>query len=308
MTESLTIRPGKLYDLAAIEDLAVKLECIRWGRLPSPTVKLLSDRWQLSQVPPAFVRVAETTHGLYGYSDVYQSSPTFARFEGIASNVEVARSLIDWTCEEAVRKGIVLQTSLDTKGTGGTPLSDFTDHSLYSLLAETGFMPFSITRIMRLLPENAPELSALPQTYRLVDFNESLLPNLMSTYYAAWPKDYYENEDATEIEDIFRRSMVDDLHLAVSNNGDVVGYILLSRTADAGVIDEVAVHPAHRSKGLGEALVRFAIKSLGDRTITLVIMNENPARRLYERLGFVVVEEHLDLVRSGRQQENDELK
>lgn len=72
---------------------------------------------------------------------------------------------------------------------------------------------------------------------------------------------------------------------------------MLSRTADAGVIDEVAVHPAHRSKGLGAALVRFAIKSLGDRSITLVIMNENPARRLYERLGFVVVEEHLDLVR-----------
>ena len=308
MTVPVTIRPTEQQDLGAIGDLTTKFDCVRWGRLPGPTAKLLSDRWQQPQVPPAFIRVAETRHGLCGYSDVYQSSPTSFRFGGIASNLVVARSLIYWTCEKAASKGIVLQTSLDTMSTGRKPLNDFDDHPLYSLLEKTGFKRFSTTRIMRLLTENIPELSALPQPYRLVDFNESLLPSLMSTYYAAWPKDYYEKEDAADIEDIFRRSEVDDLHLVVLNNGDVVGYILLSRTADAGVIDEVAVHPAHRSKGLGEALVRFAIKSLRDRTITLVIMNENPARHLYERLGFAVVEENLDLVRSGRQPENDELK
>lgn len=308
MTEPVTIRPTKQQDLAAIEDLTTKFDCVRWGRLPDPTSKLLSDRWQQPQVPPAFIRVAETTRGLYGYSDVYQSSPSSCRFGGIASNLVVAQSLIYWTCDEAASEGIVLQTSLDTMSTDRKTLNDFTDHPLYSLLEKTGFKPFSTTRIMRLLTENTSELSGLPQSYSLVGFNESLLPNLMSTYYAAWPKDYYENEDAADIEDIFRRSEVDDLHLAVSNNGDVVGYILLSRTADAGVIDEVAVHPAHRSKGLGEALVRFAIKNLGDRTITLVIMNDNPARSLYERLGFAVVEEHLDLVRPDRHRENDELK
>lgn len=307
MTVPVTIRPSKLSDLAAIEELTTRFDCVRWGRLPAPTAKLLSDRWQQPQVPPAFIRVAATTHGLCGYSDVYQSSPTIVRFEGIASNLDVARSLIHWTCDEAASKGIVLQTSLGTMDTGRKPLNDFADHPLYSLLEKTGFKPFSTTRIMRLLTLNAPEVSGLPRSYSLVDFNESLLPALMSTYYAAWPKDYYENEDTAGITDIFRQSMVDDLRLVVSDNGDVVGYILMSRTADTGVIDEVAVHPAHRSKGLGEALVRLAIKSLGDRTITLVVMNDNPARYLYERLGFIVVEEHLDLVRSGPLPENDGL-
>lgn len=308
MTERVTIRPSKLSDLKAIEELTTRFDCVLWGRLPAPTAKLLSDRWQQPQVPPAFIRVAETTHGLYGYSDVYKTSPTLGRFEGIASNLDVARSLIHWTCDEATSNGIVLQTSLGTSDTGRKPLNDFADHPLYSLLEKTGFKSFSTTRMMRLKTKNAPELSGLPESYRLVDFNESLLPALMSTYYAAWPKDYYENEDLGVIENTFRETTANNLHLVVSNNGNVVGYVLLSRTADEGVIDEVAVHPDHRSKGVGEALIRFAIKSLGDRTITLVVMNENPARYLYERLGFVVVEEHLDLARSLPQSETDVLK
>lgn len=308
MTERVTIRQSKLSDLAAIEELTMRFDCVLWGRLPAPTANLLSDRWQHPQVPPSFIRVAETTHGLYGYSDVYKSSPTLGRFEGIASNLDVARSLIYWTCDEAASKGIVLQTSLGTRDTGRKPLNDFADHPLYSLLEKTGFKSFSTTRMMRLMSGNTPEVSGLPQCYRLVDFNESLLPALMSTYYAAWPKDYYANEDPEVIKNTFRETTANDLHLVVSNNGNVVGYILLSRTVDEGVIDEVAVHPDHRSKGVGEALVRFAIKSLGGRTITLVVMNENPARYLYERLGFVVVEEHLDLARSLRQSKSDVLK
>ncbi|MCY4130820.1 MAG: GNAT family N-acetyltransferase [Gammaproteobacteria bacterium] len=65
-------------------------------------------------------------------------------------------------------------------------------------------------------------------------------------------------------------------------------------------MDEVAVHPSHRRKGLGEVLTLWAIQNLGDRTITLVVMDENPARNLYEKLGFVVWEERLDLMLPGR--------
>lgn len=148
---------------------------------------------------------------------------------------------------------------------------------------------------MRLVAE-APEPKALPRSYRFARFNESLLPALLATYYAAWPGDYYAGEETADIADAFRQAHSDDLHLAVANNGDVAGYVLTSRAPEGGVIDEVAVHPAHRRKGLGEALTRAAVRSLGHRTITLIVLDDNPARRLYERLGFAVWEERLDLV------------
>ena len=100
--------------------------------------------------------------------------------------------------------------------------------------------------------------------------------------------------------DSFRQATRDDLHLVVAHNGDVAGYVLTSRAPEGGVIEEVAVHPTHRRKGLGEALTLAAIRSLGDCTITLVVMDDNPVRTLYERLGFLVWEERVDLVLARR--------
>ena len=151
---------------------------------------------------------------------------------------------------------------------------------------------------MRLRRNGESEYRTLPQSYRLIDYDESLLSALIATYYAAWPKDYYEGDETSDIAEIFRQANPSDLRLVISDAGEVVGYVLLSRTTEYGVIDEVAVHPAHRRRGLGEVLTQWAIRVLGDLTITLVVMDDNPARFLYEKLGFVVWEERLDLIRS----------
>ena len=115
---------------------------------------------------------------------------------------------------------------------------------------------------MRLSTERIPDPLPLPQPYRLADFKESLLRSLVDTYFAAWSKDYYGEDDRADIADYFRQMQFDDLRLAQADNGNVVGYVAVSRTSKLGVIDEVAVHPAHRRKGLGESLVRTAIQSL----------------------------------------------
>ena len=135
---------------------------------------------------------------------------------------------------------------------------------------------------------------ALPPSYRRRNFDESLLPSLLATYYAAWPPDYPEGETPARLASTFRRAAA-DLHLVVADDGDVVGYVLTSRWPEYGEIDEVAVHPDHRRRGLGETLVLTAIESLGDQMIELIVMDDNPARRMYERLGFDVVDERLDL-------------
>ena len=193
---------------------------------------------------------------------------------------------------------MTLQTSLSSVEEGRTIFQNVVDHPIYAPLAERGFRSFSTTRVMRLLPDSEAEQRLLPESFRLTPYDETLLPSLMATYFASWPKDYYQDDDSDSIASIFREAHDDDLRLLISGIGDVVGYVLLSRTTEFGVIDEVAVHPSHRRKGLGEALTQWAIRDLGDRTITLVVMDENPARFLYEKLGFVVWEERLDLASS----------
>ena len=294
MTANLSLRPARQEDLAAIESLEAEMGCIRWGwRL---TAKLLAQRWQ--RLSPTLVRVAETTGVVQGYSD-YQPSPTLPTFHGVASNLDAARTLIDWACEDAVSRGTTLRTSLFAKEAGQTIQPDVVDRPVYRLLGGAGFRPSSRTTTMRLAAE-IPVPKALPRGYRFAHFKESLLPSLLATYYAAWPGDYYAGDDTAETAGSFRQAHSDDLHLVVTDNGDVAGYVLTGRPPEGGVIDEVAVHPVHRRKGLGEALTLAAIASLGDRTITLVVLDDNPARGLYERLGFVAWEERIDLVLARR--------
>ena len=298
MTAHLRLRLARKDHLAAIEDLAAGPGCIRWGILPRLTAKLLAERWH--KLSPSLIRVAEAADIVQGYGDISQASPTHPRwFHGITPNLDAARTMIDWACEDAASRGSALQTSLFAKQAGQTLQPDVVDRPVYRLLVAAGFRPSSTTTTMRLVAK-PPEPKALPRRYRFAQFNESLLPALLVTYYAAWPKDYYEGEDTADIVDLFRQANSDDLLLVIADNGDVAGYVLTSRTPEAGVIEEVAARPAHRRKGLGEALTLAAIGSLGDRTITLVVMDDNPVRSLYERLGFAVWEERVDLVLGPR--------
>ena len=71
---------------------------------------------------------------------------------------------------------------------------------------------------------------------------------------------------------------------------ETVGVVVVNKTGMSGYIPEnilvyIATHSAHRREGIGELLMRKVIeKTEGD--IALHVEPDNPARRLYERLGF----------------------
>lgn len=73
-------------------------------------------------------------------------------------------------------------------------------------------------------------------------------------------------------------------------DGQLAGALVMLRTGMKGYIPEnlllfVAVDGALRGRGIGAALVRAAVASCeGD--IKLHVEHDNPAKRLYERLGF----------------------
>ncbi len=82
--------------------------------------------------------------------------------------------------------------------------------------------------------------------------------------------------------------------VVVRRPGDrVVGYIIFWHVRDDVQVNNIAVHPDFRGRGIAEALMRFAIdkvRSEGATFMTLEVRRSNePAAALYRKLGFEVL-------------------
>lgn len=79
--------------------------------------------------------------------------------------------------------------------------------------------------------------------------------------------------------------------VVVRRPGDeVVGYIIYWQIRDDVQVNNIAVHPECRGRGLGEAMMRFAIakvRASGAEFMTLEVRQSNTsAVALYKKLGF----------------------
>lgn len=78
--------------------------------------------------------------------------------------------------------------------------------------------------------------------------------------------------------------------LAMTERGEIKGVVVVNQTGMGGYIPEnilvyIAIHKDHRGEGLGKKLMNKAIQhSTGD--IALHVEANNPAKFLYEKLGF----------------------
>ena len=68
-------------------------------------------------------------------------------------------------------------------------------------------------------------------------------------------------------------------------DGAPVGRLLVDRSGESTTLVDVALLPAARGRGLGRALLN-ALCAEG-RPVLLTVAADNPARRLYARLGFL---------------------
>ena len=60
-------------------------------------------------------------------------------------------------------------------------------------------------------------------------------------------------------------------------------------------IHDLAVHEDHRSRGIGQQMLDYIedqARDLGCKAITLEVLENNPARKLYERNGFKINKPH----------------
>ncbi len=84
--------------------------------------------------------------------------------------------------------------------------------------------------------------------------------------------------------------------MALDGHGDPCGFIISSRiSASAGMIPQIAIHPAHQGRGLGAVLMDRALdrqKALGLRSAGLTVTKKNRrAFEWYQRLGFRIRKE-----------------
>ncbi|WP_339756192.1 GNAT family N-acetyltransferase [Algoriphagus aquimarinus] len=73
-------------------------------------------------------------------------------------------------------------------------------------------------------------------------------------------------------------------------NGKILGALIMNKTGMSGYIPEnilvyIAVDADQRGKGIGGKIMEMAIK-MANGSIALHVEPENPAKKLYERIGF----------------------
>lgn len=80
--------------------------------------------------------------------------------------------------------------------------------------------------------------------------------------------------------------------LVIEQHGKPVGRLYIDRTPDDLRIVDIALMPEARGQGLGTILLKEILDEAAAKgaIVSIHVENFNPARRLYERLGF----EHVD--------------
>lgn len=82
-------------------------------------------------------------------------------------------------------------------------------------------------------------------------------------------------------------------HDLIVAGSEVLGRLYVDRGADAMLVVDIALLPEHRGRGIGTMLLHRVLDeaTAAGRRVRIHVEQFNPARRLYERLGFRVIED-----------------
>ena len=120
------------------------------------------------------------------------------------------------------------------------------------------------------------------------DFVETLTREVMSPYVSQTWQDYKEQER------YFSRNAFDARDTQIIQlNGEDIGRLTLSENEDGIHLKAIHLIKAVQGKGIGKRLLMQVIEESEKKrkTLYLTVLLCNPAKKLYERLGFEVYDE-----------------
>jgi GNAT superfamily N-acetyltransferase len=114
----------------------------------------------------------------------------------------------------------------------------------------------------------------------------------------------FEAQDAS-----YRQSYPDGQFLIVVVEGEPIGRLYLARLEEEVRLVDLTLLPAQRGRGIGSALMAWLVAQTDHDGLPLTLHVEpwNPARRLYDRLGFQSLEQR-GIYEFMRREPRDQLK
>lgn len=143
-------------------------------------------------------------------------------------------------------------------------------------------------------PDEAPEISlrdARPEDYDFAVglYLESTMPLLLALGH--W--------DETRVRARFAADFKPHFAQVIRADGADIGWIQVTENADGLHLDQLHLAAAHRDHGIGTRLIEALLDRAraAGRAVGLNVIRGNPARHLYERLGFRMVGKDGDKIR-----------
>ncbi|MCP2597545.1 ribosomal protein S18-alanine N-acetyltransferase [Candidatus Aminicenantes bacterium AC-335-B20] len=92
------------------------------------------------------------------------------------------------------------------------------------------------------------------------------------------------------LSEIYNQPISSPFIIEDSRDNRIIGYVIYWVIGDEAHINNIALHPEYRGKGIGEFVLRKIIeliKKAGAKSVSLEVRPSNiPARKLYRKLGF----------------------
>jgi GNAT superfamily N-acetyltransferase len=138
------------------------------------------------------------------------------------------------------------------------------------------------------------------QSHRQIDFRPAVENDIdfLYTLHVATMKEYVDKiwgwDDAFQ-ESNFRKNYVPAEIQIVMLDGEEIGMISLEHKVDEIFLRIIEIRPGYQRQGLGTAIIHTIINDATrqKKPVSLRVLKANPAKRLYERLGFRTIEETL---------------
>lgn len=141
------------------------------------------------------------------------------------------------------------------------------------------------------MPKTKPEeIGVRDATAADYDFvrrvHHETMKGYVEDFFGAWDHDYQDARFA-------RTYRLEEARIILSGGRDV-GWFARRESAGDILLTELYVAPASQNRGIGTRILRDLIGAARRRgkTVSLGVMKNNPARRLYEREGFRTVGEN----------------